>query len=73
MDKTKAESATGPGKTVAGDGIRSLETSGIFRTLNFELYTRPNRWVMGFGLVAITGCVSYLAWMKAQHRDQADL
>ena len=73
MDKAKAESATGPGKTVAGDGIRSLETSGIFRTLNFELYTRPNRWVMGFGLVAITGCVGYLAWMKARHRDQADL
>ena len=54
----------------AGDGIRSLETSGVFRTLNFELYTRPNKWVMAFGLTAITGCLGYLAWMKAQHRDQ---
>ena len=54
----------------AGDGIRSLETSGVFRTLNFELYTRPNKWIMAFGLTAITGCLSYLAWMKAKHRDQ---
>ena len=55
---------------VSGDGIRSLETSGIFRTLNFELYTRPNKWVMAFGLAAISGCVGYLAWMRSQHREQ---
>ena len=42
---------TGP----AGEGIRSLETSGVFRTLNFELYAKPNKWIMGFGLIAITG------------------
>jgi len=53
-----------------GDGIRSLETSGVFRTLNFELYARPNKIVMAFGLVAITGCLGYLAWMKSQHQDQ---
>ena len=59
-----------PPKPVAGDGIRSLETSGVFRTLNFELYTKPNKWVMGFGLVAISGCLGYLAWMKNQHKEQ---
>ena len=59
-----------PPAPVAGDGIRSLETSGVFRTLNFELYTKPNRLVMGFGIVAITGCVAYLAWMKNQHKEK---
>ena len=24
-----------------GEGLRSLKTSNVFRTLNFELYTRP--------------------------------
>ena len=43
-----------------------METSGVFRTLNFELYTRPNKWVMGFGLVAISVCLGYLAWLKSQ-------
>ena len=54
----------------AGEGIRSLETSGVFRTLNFELYARPNKWVMGFGLLAITGSACYLAWMRSQHTSQ---
>jgi len=54
----------------AGEGIRSLETSGVFRTLNFELYAKPNKWIMGLGVVAITGCIGYLAWMKNQHRSQ---
>ena len=60
-----SQSPKEPPKPTAGDGIRSMETS--------ELYihsTRPNKWVMGFGLVAISGCVGYLAWLKSQHRDQ---
>ena len=24
-----------------GEGLRSLKTSGVFRAVNFELYTRP--------------------------------
>ena len=73
MDNKRADvkEPVKPVAAVAGEGIRSLETSGVFRTLNFELYTRPNKWVMAFGLTAITGCLGYLAWMKAQHRDQA--
>ena len=57
------------GQTAPGEGIRSLETSGVFRTLNFELYTRPNKFVMGFGLIAITGCIGYLTWMKNQEQE----
>ncbi|CAB4061033.1 unnamed protein product [Lepeophtheirus salmonis] len=32
----------------SGEGIKSLKTSGVFRTLNFELYVRPNKMVMAF-------------------------
>ena len=27
-----------------GEGIRSLKTSNVFRTLNFELYAKPVRY-----------------------------
>jgi len=54
----------------AGDGIRSMETSGVFRTLNFELYVKPNKYFMAFGLAAITGVTGYLIWMKQNHADQ---
>lgn len=54
----------------AGDGIRSMETSGVFRTLNFELYVKPNKYFMIFGVLAISGCVGYLTYMKSQHKEQ---
>jgi len=54
----------------AGDGIRSMETSSVFRTLNFELYVKPNKYFMAFGITAISCCVGYLAYMKHQHREQ---
>ena len=50
----KTDPPKGGGGT-AGEGIRSLETSGVFRAVNFELYAKPNKWIMGFGLIAITG------------------
>merc|ERR1712037_777338 len=48
----------------AGDGIRSMETSSVFRTLNFELYVKPNKYFMAFGITAISCCIGYLAYMK---------
>jgi len=43
--KTSAQTnPEGPSATVKpGDGLRSLQTSSIFRTLNFELYAKPVR------------------------------
>ena len=29
------------GEARPGEGLRSLKTSNVFRTLNFELYARP--------------------------------
>jgi len=66
----KTDPPKGGGGGPAGEGIRSLETSGVFRAVNFELYAKPNKWIMGFGIVAITGCLGYLAWMKSQHKAQ---
>jgi len=66
----KTDPPKGTPSDPAGEGIRSLKTSGVFRAVNFELYARPNKWIMGFGMIAITGCIGYLAWMKNQHRSQ---
>jgi len=49
------------------DGLRSIKTTGVFRALNFELYAKPNKFIMGFGLIAITSCLGYLAYMKTQY------
>ena len=48
-----------------GSGLRSLKTTPGFALFNFELYARPNKVVMIFGLTALTGCVAFLAYMNA--------
>ncbi|XP_066260505.1 small integral membrane protein 8 [Euwallacea similis] len=52
-----------------GDGIRSLRTSNVFRLVNFELYTKPNIVIMGLGLVALGGCLGYIAYMRQKYED----
>ncbi|XP_002734389.1 small integral membrane protein 8-like [Saccoglossus kowalevskii] len=48
-----------------GDGIRGVRTTSLFKAVNFELFVKPNKVVMIFGVVAITCCVSYIAYMNA--------
>lgn len=55
-----------------GEGLSSLRTTVAFRAFNFELYAKPNKYVMGFGLVAITGCVAYLAYLNATAENRAE-
>ncbi|CAM1317789.1 Uncharacterised protein g6841 [Pycnogonum litorale] len=62
-DKTAKESAKYTG------GLRDARTTGVFRAVNFELFVKPNKFVMGFGLVAITGCVAFLAYMNVQSEN----
>ncbi|XP_014251022.1 small integral membrane protein 8 [Cimex lectularius] len=50
-----------------GDGLKSLRTSAAFRVVNFELYTAPNKAIMGLGLVALIGCASYIAYMRKKY------
>ena len=87
-----------------GEGIRSLKTSNVFRTLNFELYVKPvsieyvlsfhsvgnisiiyqvplskclshaiifqNKFMMWFGAITFTSCISYIVYMKYQHKHE---
>ncbi|CAG5107728.1 Oidioi.mRNA.OKI2018_I69.chr1.g3461.t1.cds [Oikopleura dioica] len=50
---------------VPGEGIRSLDTSAGFRTLNFELYVKANKPIMAFGIATMSIITLYFAYMKA--------
>ncbi|XP_026466990.1 small integral membrane protein 8-like [Ctenocephalides felis] len=50
-----------------GEGLRSLRTTGIFRAVNFELYAKPNMFIMGIGLVGITISLGYIAYMRSKY------
>lgn len=54
-------------KPKPGDGLRSIKTTNVFRVVNFELYTAPNKVIMGLGLIAIVGCASYIAYMRKKY------
>ncbi|KAJ8706061.1 hypothetical protein PYW07_010838 [Mythimna separata] len=50
-----------------GDGIRSLKTSSAFRVSNFELYVKPNVFIMAFGLTCFGAAIGYIAYMKSKY------
>ncbi|CAH0390504.1 unnamed protein product [Bemisia tabaci] len=50
-----------------GDGIKSLKTSTAFKALNFELYAKPNKVIMGIGLAALLGSMAYIAYMRKKY------
>ncbi|CAH1971635.1 unnamed protein product [Acanthoscelides obtectus] len=52
-----------------GDGLRSIRTTTLFRTINFELYSKPNAVIMGLGLIAIAGCAGYIAYMRSKYEE----
>ncbi|XP_013404838.1 small integral membrane protein 8 [Lingula anatina] len=54
-------------------GWKNIKTTSVFRAVNFELFVKPNKVVMGLGLVAISGCVAYLAYMNAMAENKADM
>lgn len=47
-----------------GDGLRSLRSTMLFRAVNYELYVKPNKMVMLFGLVTMLGCTGYILYMR---------
>ncbi|RDD43529.1 Small integral membrane protein 8 [Trichoplax sp. H2] len=53
------------------DGLRKIRTTTAFRIVNPELFIRPNKYVMTFGAIAITGCILFLALMRASHQGNA--
>ncbi|XP_023226674.1 small integral membrane protein 8-like [Centruroides sculpturatus] len=51
-------------KARTADGLRYGNTT-LFRITNFELFVKPNKVVMAAGLVAISCCLGYIAYMRA--------
>ncbi|XP_069743484.1 small integral membrane protein 8 isoform X3 [Narcine bancroftii] len=62
-----SDSRTEPPKSTGykSPGLRGIRTTSLFRAVNPELFIKPNKPVMAFGLLTITVCVSYIAYMNA--------
>ncbi|KAF3702523.1 Small integral membrane protein 8 [Channa argus] len=54
-------------------GLRGAQTTTLFRAVNPELFIKPNKPVMAFGLVTITLCVGYLGYMHAMKENDQQL
>ncbi|XP_036941678.1 small integral membrane protein 8 [Acanthopagrus latus] len=64
----------GPGdKGYRTPGLRGAQTTTLFRAVNPELFIRPNKPVMVFGLVTITLCVGYLGYLHATKENDQQL
>ncbi|XP_077992550.1 small integral membrane protein 8-like [Glandiceps talaboti] len=55
-----------------GDGFRGVRTTSLFRAVNFELFVKPNKVVMAFGLTVMTGIVVYFGYMNAMAENKKD-
>jgi hypothetical protein len=42
-----------------------VQSTALFRALNFELFVKPNVVVMGIGIASITACVAYIAYWNS--------
>uniref|UniRef100_A0A8C5QSK9 Small integral membrane protein 8 n=1 Tax=Leptobrachium leishanense TaxID=445787 RepID=A0A8C5QSK9_9ANUR len=51
-------------------GLRGVQTTTLFRAINPELFIKPNKPVMAFGLLAITLCVGYLGYLHATEENK---
>lgn len=54
-------------------GFRGVKTTSLFRAVNPELFIKPNKPVMAFGLFTITMCVAYIAYLHATEENKKDL
>ncbi|XP_049597468.1 small integral membrane protein 8 [Syngnathus scovelli] len=54
-------------------GLRRAQTTTLFRAVNPELFIKPNRPMMAFGLVTITLCVGYLGYLHAMGENNQQL
>ncbi|KAM4522614.1 small integral membrane protein 8 [Odontesthes bonariensis] len=54
-------------------GLRGAQTTTLFRALNPELFMKPNKPVMAFGVVSITLCVAYLGYLHATKENDQQL
>ncbi|XP_051510857.1 small integral membrane protein 8 [Myxocyprinus asiaticus] len=54
-------------------GLRGVRTTSLFRAVNPELFIKPNKPVMVFGLVTISLCVGYLGYLHAIRENDQQL
>lgn len=54
-------------------GLRGTQTTTLFRAVNPELFIKPNKPVMAFGLVVLSLCVAYIGYLHAAQENKKDL
>ncbi|XP_007903254.1 small integral membrane protein 8 [Callorhinchus milii] len=54
-------------------GLRGIRTTNLFRAVNPELFIKPNKTVMALGLLSITVCVGYIAYLNATSENKREL
>ncbi|XP_038252443.1 small integral membrane protein 8 [Dermochelys coriacea] len=54
-------------------GLRGVRTTTLFRAVNPELFIKPNKPVMAFGLITVTLCVAYIGYLHATQENKKDL
>ncbi|XP_030303488.1 small integral membrane protein 8 [Calypte anna] len=62
-----------PNENERKPGLSSVRTTMLFRAVNPELFIKPNKPVMAFGLIAISLCVAYLGYLHATVENKKDL
>ncbi|KAM4771988.1 small integral membrane protein 8 [Rhinophrynus dorsalis] len=60
-------------KDFRNPGFRGVKTTTLFRAVNPELFIKPNKPVMAFGLVTITMCVAYIAYLHATEENKKEV
>ncbi|XP_036621960.1 small integral membrane protein 8 [Trichosurus vulpecula] len=54
-------------------GLRGTRATTLFRAVNPELFIKPNKPVMIFGMVTLTLCVAYIGYLHATQENKKDL
>ncbi|XP_061609380.1 small integral membrane protein 8 isoform X2 [Phyllopteryx taeniolatus] len=54
-------------------GLKGAQTTTLFRAVNPELFIKPNKPMMAFGLITITLCVGYLGYLHAMKANDQQL
>lgn len=60
-------------KDFQNPGLRGVRTTTLFRAVNPELFIKPNKPVMAFGLVTLSLCVAYIGYLHATQENKNNL
>ncbi|KAM6186474.1 small integral membrane protein 8 [Rhynchocyon petersi] len=60
-------------KNFRDPGLTGARTTTLFRAVNPELFIKPNKPVMAFGLITLSLCVAYIGYLHATQENKKDL